>query len=423
MKLKKSKLQGVVSAPPSKSYTQRAIICSSLADGRSRVINYLDCDDTRETIRACSAYGVTIEERGNTLEITGTTKRRAPLEPIELNGSATCYRFMLPIALLAKGKTIIRGSGRLEKRPIGELISALNEVDGRCELRNGQIEVAGRGYLDGGKIRICGDISSQYISGLLLAYPLAKNDTEITVTTELESKPYVELTLDVLNAFGITVNHSEDLRHFSIPGNQHYKPRDYEIEGDFSSAAFLLAGGAISGDIEVKNLNMNSKQGDREILNILEQMGAKVERMQDSVRVKVSDLRGIEIDARDIPDLVPICAVLGCFADGETRIANANRLRIKESDRLRAITQELRKMGADIRESGGGLIINGRCKLKGAVLDPHDDHRIAMSCAIAALSAEGETVIENPECVRKSYPNFFEDLEKLGASIDWGEEG
>ncbi|RLI90529.1 MAG: 3-phosphoshikimate 1-carboxyvinyltransferase, partial [Candidatus Altiarchaeales archaeon] len=150
---------------------------------------------------------------------------------------------------------------------------------------------------------------------------------------------------------------------------------------------------------------------------------AKVERMQDSVRVKVSDLRGIEIDARDIPDLVPICAVLGCFADGETRIANANRLRIKESDRLRAITQELRKMGADIRESGGGLIINGRCKLKGAVLDPHDDHRIAMSCAIAALSAEGETVIENPECVRKSYPNFFEDLEKLGASIDWGEEG
>lgn len=416
MKLKKSRLRGSISAPPSKSYTHRAIICSSLADGRSRVTNYLDCDDTRETINACSSFGVTIKEIEHTLEITGT-KPKAPLNPIELTGSATCYRIILPIAGLAKGKTVIRRSERLRERPIDELISVLSEIGVECELHNGQMEVIGRGYMPGGTIRIRGDISSQYISGLLIACPLAKEDTEITVITELESKPYVEITLDVLNAFGITVNCSENLRHFSIPGNQHYKPINYEIEGDFSSAAFLLAGGAINGDIEVRNLNMNSKQGDKEILNIIEQMGARVERMQNGVRVKSSDLNGIHVDARNIPDLVPICAVLGCFADGETRIANASRLRIKESDRLSAITQELRKMGADIEESDGSLIINGKCKLKGATIDPHDDHRIAMSCAIAALSAEGETIIDNAECVEKSYPNFFTDLRKLEADI------
>jgi len=416
MKLRRSRLQGSVSAPSSKSYTHRAIICSSLADGKSQIRNYLDCKDTRETINACSSFGATIKEIDHSLEISGT-KPKAPPNPIELTGSATCYRFILPIAGLAKGKTVIQRSERLRERPIDELISVLSEIGVRCEFHNGRIEVVGRGYLPGGTIRIKGDISSQYISGLLIASPLARNDTEIRVVTRLESKPYVEITLDVLNSFGITVNHSEDLRKFSIPKNQHYKPIDYEIEGDFSSAAFLLAAGAINGKIEVRNLNMNSKQGDREILRIIEHMGARVERMQRGVMVESSDLDGIRIDARDIPDLVPICAVLGCFADGETRIDNAGRLRIKESDRLSAITQELRKMNADIEESGNSLIINGKCKLKGAVIDPHNDHRIAMSCAIAALSAEGETIIDNAECVEKSYPNFFTDLGKLGAKI------
>ncbi len=419
MKIKKSELKGIINAPSSKSYTHRAIFCSSLAEGKSRIINYLDCEDTREAIVACRAYGISINEVGSDLDIVGTEKWKAPPNPIELAGSATVYRFLLAIAGLAEGKTIIKRLGQLKERPNGEeFIAELKKIGVESNLHNGQVEIFGKGYLDGGKLNLRSDITSQYISGSLIAFPLARNNTEITVTTEPESGDYIEMTLDVLKNFGVNID-SEGLRHFSIAGGQHYTPREYKIEGDFSSTAFLLAGGAINGDIEVRNLNMDSKQGDKEILNILKRMGANIEIMKNmgSVKVKTSDLKGIEIDAKNIPDLVPVCAVLGSLADGETRIINAGRLRIKESDRLKTITEELRKMGADIKESNGGLIIHGKDSLNGATIDSHDDHRIAMSCTIAALSAKGETIIKNADSVKKSYPAFFEDLRKSGANI------
>lgn len=421
-------LRGMIAASPSKSYTHRAIICASLANGLSKITNYLKSTDIDETISALKSFGIYIKESNGTLEIGGNENFSAGglyklgkdeneirINVIEYSGSS--LRFLIPVSALAKTQRPIAFTrkGRLRERPIEPLLEAMRKLGVNSEIRKqGNIElVIIQPGIEGGETEIMGDISSQFITGLLFACPRAENDTEITVTTELESKPYVELTLGVLKDFGIEVKASKDLRKFNIPGNQHYKSREFKVEGDYSSAAFLLAAGAINGCIEVNGLNINSKQGDKKILNILKRMGAEIEVEEESIYVKTSELKGIKIDGGDIPDLIPICAVLGCFADGKTIITNAERLRIKESDRLAAITKELTKMGANITESNDGLIIYGKCNLRGAEINPHNDHRIAMACAIAGLSAEGETTINNSECVNKSYPSFFEDLRKL----------
>ena len=429
--IRRTFLRGSVFASPSKSYTHRAIICASLSNGLSKITNYLKSTDISETISTLRQLGVSISESNGTLEIRGDEnfnagglhtqsrdKTEIRINVIKYSGSS--LRFIIPIAALVKTTIPIAFAreGRLRERPIEPLLEALRKLGVNSEIqKQGDIDlVIIRPGLKGGKTEICGDVSSQFITGLLFACPRAENGTKITVTTDLESKPYVVLTLGVLKDFGIEVKTSKDLRKFNIPGGQHYKSREFRVEGDYSSGAFLLAAGAINGDIEVKGLNMNSKQGDKEILNILSRMGAEIDVKEDSIRVKTSELKGIEIDGKDIPDLIPICAVLGCFAEGETTITNAERLRIKESDRLTAVTRELTKMGAKITESNGGLIVHGRCDLKGTKINPYNDHRIAMACAVAGLSAEGKTTINNSECVNKSYPSFFEDLCKLAVN-------
>ncbi|VVB66365.1 3-phosphoshikimate 1-carboxyvinyltransferase [Candidatus Gugararchaeum adminiculabundum] len=247
----------------------------------------------------------------------------------------------------------------------------------------------------------------------MFALPLAQDDSEIWVKGTLESTPYVDLTLEAVKEFGVKVQMSDDYNRFRIPGGQQYKGlKGYGVEGDYSSAAFLLAAGAIGGSMEVHGLKKDSKQGDSIILRVLKSMGADVRIGKESVKVVRENLYGIELDARNIPDLVPILAVLGCYAKGKTRIFNAGRLRMKESDRLASITSELRKMGAEIEEKQDELIISGS-KLTGAVVDAHRDHRIAMSCAIAALGAKGKTAIEGAEAIGKSYPDFFSDLAKI----------
>lgn len=417
--IKKGSLRGIVKVPPSKSYTHRAIICASLANGQSKIINYLESNDTNETILTLKKFGIKIEKENNKLNIWGNEdldenkNKEIIIDTIKESGST--LRFIIPLACISKIKKPITFviKGRLKERPVEPLTNALSELGAKYKISRTHDSASITIYegIVGGKTEIPGNISSQFITGLLFACPRAKNDTEINLTTELESKSYVEITLDVLNNFGINIQ-TEDMQKFKINGNQHYKNIEFEVEGDYSSAAFLLVGGAINGDIIVKNLNINSRQGDKEILNILARMNAKIEINEKGVNVKKSNLKGIEIDAKNIPDLVPICAVLGCFAEGETRIFNAGRLRFKESNRLEAITKELRKMNANIEETNDGLIIR-KSYLKGAIIDPHNDHRIAMSCAIAGLCAEGKTVIENAECVNKSYPRFFEDIENL----------
>ncbi|MFH1834977.1 MAG: 3-phosphoshikimate 1-carboxyvinyltransferase [Methanobacteriota archaeon] len=438
-----SSITGSVTAPSSKSYTHRAIICASLAPGVSHIHNPLESADIRETKRTIEALGARIVKQNGTLIVEGTENLTGEklvqvceddkiLEIKTLVHSGSSLRFLIPIAAVTKTKYPIffMRKGRLKERPIEPLLDVLNELGVKCKIEKiddnrdavviyprprkniGEINHIGKR-----KIRMPGDISSQFITGLLFVLPRAPKVTLTIENLNPESKPYIELTLDVLKRFGIEIKASKGLDEFTIKPNQHYIPTEFTIEGDYSSGAFLLAAGAISGNIEVDNLNPKSKQSDRAIVKILKRMGAKINLGKRSVSSKKSKLKGIRINLKDTPDLGPICATLGCFAEGKTTITGAEKLRVKESDRLSAITEELTKMGANIEEKRDGLIVHGVPELKGAIIDPHNDHRIAMACAVAALGAKGKTTIKNPKCVEKSYPNFFKDLKNLGAQV------
>jgi 3-phosphoshikimate 1-carboxyvinyltransferase len=326
---------------------------------------------------------------------------------------------MIPVAAIAPGPSTFLFGASFERRPVEPLLESLRElgVESTVQEDGSSVTVSGGGII-GGKTSIRGDVSSQFISGLLFASPKAKVDTEISISPKLESRGYVEMTLEVIIEHCIegAVNH--DLSRLWIPANQSYRPCDHTVPGDFSSAAFLLAAAAVtSSHITVNRLEYQTSQGDREIVGILEEMGAAVTVGEDYVEVTEESLAGVDIDAKDIPDLVPVCTVLACYAEGTSEIYNAKRLRYKESDRLDSISTELKKMGADITVNEDGLTINGGCPLHGATVDPHNDHRIAMACAVAALGAEGETKIQNVECINKSYPQFFSDLRVLGANV------
>jgi len=409
----------LVKVPPSKSYTHRAIIASALSDGTSKIFSPLFSDDTLATINACKSLGVPIVEANGCLEVKGG-KLKQPKNPINCRLSAATLRFMTAVASLVEGKTVLTGEEGLLKRPIGPLVKALNQLGIHCEARGEYppVTVYG-GSLNGGEASIVGDVSSQFISGLLFVTPLAKNNSKIVLTSQLESKPYVQLTLEVLRKHGVNVKVLGDHEGYVTNGNQKYKPYNHRVPGDFSSASFLMAAAAITGSkIRLKNLDVQTrKQPDIEILDILEKMGVKIVLEEDCVTVEGGKLEGISLDAKNIPDLVPISVVLACYAEGETKIKNVRRLRIKESDRVEAITSELVKMGGKILKLENELIVEGVGRLKGATINPHKDHRIAMACAVAALGAEGKTKILDAECVKKSYPNFFQDLKSLGGKI------
>jgi 3-phosphoshikimate 1-carboxyvinyltransferase len=413
------RLEGVVSAPPSKAYTHRMLIAASLANGTSQISNPLVSDDTMATLEAVKALGAKTELTKKCWTIHGTKQVKTPSQPIECRESGSTLRFMIPVAALAPGPSTFLFGASFERRPVAPLLESLRELGVESTIQGDASSITVRGGgIRGGNTSIRGDVSSQFISGLLFACPKAKEDTEISISPKLESKGYVEMTIEVLIKHGLkgTVNH--DLSRLWIPANQSYCPCDHTVPGDFSSAAFLLAAAAVtSSHVTVNHLEHQTVQGDREIVDILEEMGASVTVKDDSVEVTGGQLAGVDIDAKDIPDLVPVCAVLACYAEGTSEIYNAKRLRYKESDRLDSISTELKKMGADITVNPDGLTINGGRPLHGAVVDPHNDHRIAMACAVTALGAEGETKIQNVECINKSYPQFFSDLRVLGADV------
>jgi 3-phosphoshikimate 1-carboxyvinyltransferase len=411
-------LEGVVSTPPSKAYTHRMLIAASLSNGISKISNPLVSDDIRATLEAVKALGAETEIHETCWTIHGQEALKTPSHPIDCRESGSTLRFMIPVAALAPESSTFLFGASFERRPVAPLLESLRELGVESEVqRDGSVMVCGGG-IRGGKTSIRGDISSQFLSGLLFACPRAKEDTEIFVTTKLESTGYVEMTLEVLAKHGLEGAVNTDLTRLWIPSDQSYVPCDHTVPGDFSSAAFLLAAAAVtSSRITVNRLKYQTSQGDRAIVGILEEMGASVKIGDDSVEVEGGQLGGIDIDAKDIPDLVPVCAVLGCYAEGRSLIYNAKRLRYKESDRLNSISTELKKMGADITVNEDGLTINGESKLQGATVDPHNDHRIAMACAVAALGAEGKTKIQNVECINKSYPQFFSDLRVLGANV------
>ncbi|PVX25910.1 MAG: 3-phosphoshikimate 1-carboxyvinyltransferase [Candidatus Bathyarchaeum sp.] len=413
------RLSGAVSAPPSKAYTHRMLIAASLSNGTSNIFNPLVSDDTNATLEAINALGAEIEQKQNCWTVHGQKTPKTPAKPIDCRESGSTLRFMIPVAALADGPSKFLFGASFARRPVSPLLDSLKELGVESEVQeDGSSVLIAGGGIRGGKTSIRGDISSQFISGLLFACPKAKEDTEISVTTSLESLGYVEMTLEVLVKHGVEGTVNPSLSRLLIHSNQNFVPCDHTVPGDFSSAAFLLAAAAVtSSKVTVQNLDYETSQGDRAILEILQEMGAAVKIGENSVEVEGGNLVGIDIDAKDIPDLVPICAVLACYAEGRSEIYNAKRLRFKESDRLASVTAELRKMGAEIKENDDGLTINGICKLQGAQIDPHNDHRIAMSCAVAALGAKGETKIQDVECINKSYPQFFSDLRALGANV------
>lgn len=418
-----SMFKGEIAAPSSKSYTHRMLVASLLSDGKTIIEKPLVSDDTLATLEAVKALGAKVKQNDVFWEIDGQRRPKAPESLVDCRESGTTLRFMIPVAALAHGNTTFLMGQSLSRRPIAPLLRSLKQLGVKTQYKPPLIMVYGKG-IEGGKTTLRGDISSQFVSGLLFACPLAKSSTEITLTEPVESKSYIEMTAEVLSKHAIKVRLSEDNSYIHIQGGQNYQPFTHKVPGDFSSAAYILAAAAItSSKVRIYNLDCASKQGDKAILEILKRSGVSVSIGEDFVEVEGSLSKSMDIDACDIPDLVPACTAIACYTTGTSIIRNAERLRYKESNRLKAIYTEFRKMGADIDVKGDGLLIRGPCRLHGAVINPHGDHRIAMACTAAALGAEGDTAIINAECVRKSYPKFFEDLHMLGANIvgklDW----
>lgn len=424
---KAERLKGEVCASPSKAYTQRMLIAALLSPGTSKILGPLLSDDTEATLRAVRALGAKVKPSEACWTVEGAQPLRGAQTPINCGESGATLRFMIPIAALAPEPSVFVLGKSLEKRPIEPLLQSIKQlgVEANHQRLGGKaaIRVKGGG-ISGGKTTMRGDVSSQFISGLMFACPMAQVDTKVTLTTPLESKGYVKMTQEVLAEHGVNVSIPEEFDCIRIPANQTYKPCSHRVTGDFSSAAFLLAAAAITrSDVTIQNLDYETVQGDKAVLTILKRMGVNGKVCPDSVEVEGTGgvLEAVDVDARNIPDLVPVCVVLACYAKGTSKIHDAHRLRYKESDRLMTLYLELKNMGARIAMDEDSLTVEGPCALHGAVIDPHHDHRIAMACAVAALGASGETRVQDAECVRKSYPRFFSDLRLLGVDVVGGE--
>jgi 3-phosphoshikimate 1-carboxyvinyltransferase len=423
--IKKTKrLIGQVCAPPSKSYTQRMLIAAALAKGASKISDPLVSEDTEATLRAVEAIGARIKKSNNCWIIEGARTIENTKNPIDVGESGATLRFMIPITALAAGPSTLVFRGSLERRPVEPLLESLRQLGAKAysgKLDDADAVFVEGGGIGGGKTTIPGNVSSQFVSGLMFACPLAKKDTEVTLISPLESEDYVKMTEIVLSKHAIVVDIYEN--RLFISAKQAYKPADDKVPGDFSSTAFLLAAAAITTSrVQVNNLDYGSVQGDKAILGILKQMGVNGKVCPCSVEIEGegNGLGAVDVDARNIPDLVPAITALACYAKSNSHIFGAHRLRLKESDRLNSLSCELTKMGAQIIINHDGLTVRGGSRLRGALIDPHNDHRIAMACAVAALGAEGETTIQNAECVRKSYPQFFTHLRELGADVVGG---
>lgn len=418
---------GDIRIPSSKSIGHRAIICAGLADGVSTIHNVTMSKDMEATIGAMKALGASIEcvEEG-TLRIIGLrsgTVARDRIVSIDCHESGSTLRFMIPIAAALGIPAQFSGQGRLAERPMDVYYDLFRKQKLRYETQSGGLPLVVLDPLQPGTISVAGNISSQFITGLLLALPLLQQDSVIEVTTPLESIPYVDLTLQVLKNFGITVEH-QGYERFQIPGGQRYQARECTVEGDYSQAAFFMAAAAVAGreeGLRLEGLSPFSAQGDRVICEILQSMGTRIVwETSDAVRVYPCEkLRGGRLDVSQCPDLVPILAVLGAYADGTSAIVNAQRLRYKESDRLAAVWEELSAVGVNIEQMEDGLRIAGRPDggYLGGDAKSWNDHRIAMALAVFALKTRRGVSLEGAGSVAKSWPSFWDDLTMIGGVL------
>jgi 3-phosphoshikimate 1-carboxyvinyltransferase len=407
-------VRATVPVPGSKSLTNRALVCAALAPGTSQIHDPSDSDDTGLLANGLNQLGVLVRRAPGIMIVDGTGgKLYAPRFPIPVGNAGTTLRFLLSVAALARGTTIIEGNERMAGRPNEDLVESLHSlgVGVRHDVGTSRFEVDG-GSLAGGRVNVKGQKSSQFLSSLLLVAPYARAEMTIRVAEGLTSASYVGLTLDVMSHFGAPVLQPDAFTFVVHPGNR-YLLADYTVEADASSGSYPLAAAAITGgDVYVPGMREHSRQGDGGFAAILGRMGCRVEYDGKGVRVTgTGTLRGIEVDMNAMPDVVPTLLVVALFADGVTRITNVGQLRYKESDRAEGFAGELAKLGADVRVAGDAIEVHPG-PLHGALLDTEDDHRRAMSFALAGLRVPG-VEIENPDCVRKSFPDFWKAFDGM----------
>lgn len=412
----RSSIHGQVVAPSSKSYTIRGLMCAALAKGTSQLMNPLLADDTEAASGVLSELGVGIERTPGSWMVSGG-RFKAPKSDLDCRESAATLRFMTAIGARVPGGCKLTAKPSLARRPIEPLIQALRQVGVDCGQNTGTGTVSVNGSrFRGGVASIPGNISSQYVSALLLIGPLAEKGMRVRLTSPLESKPYVEMTIECLSQFGIGVETSADYCEFKTEP-QEYRPAKYVVEGDWSSVSFLLALGAVAGNVEIVNVNPKSLQGDKVLLEFVERMGAKISVGENSARAENGGaLEAINIDMTDCIDLLPTVAVLAAFAKGTSELTGIARARLKESDRVLSVKNELEKAGIEVREESDRLSVVGG-KPVGAVFQSHGDHRIAMAMSILGV-AVGNTTIDGAECVAKTYPDYWSTVSSIGGKVD-----
>ncbi len=425
LKLIPAKLGGRVCVPSSKSMGHREIICAGLARGTSIVDNVSMSADIAATLRCLEALGINFNEvpsavEGRTaLAITGRGFLQATTNAVDCGESGSTLRFMIPLGALCGSPLTFNGQGQLIARPLQAYYDIFDKQGLSYKTAaGGCLPLTVDGKLQSGVYELPGNVSSQFISGLLFALPLLPGNSTLVVTSSLESQSYVALTLACLAKYGVLVEH-ENYQKYHINGLQEYRSGRSMVEGDWSQAAFWFVAGALGGKISCMGLDRNSLQGDKAVVEIINRMGAKIAVEAEGIYTTVAaKTQGTVIDASDCPDIIPVLSVLAAVSSGTTEVINAGRLRIKECDRLTAMTSELNKLGADITELPEGLLIKGRPEgLTGGVVDAWNDHRIAMSLAVASCVCRGEVVIHGSECVQKSYPGFWQDFAALGGLI------
>ena len=420
----RSTVEGRARAPPSKSYTHRAILAAGYADG-AVIRDPLDSADTRATMRAVELYGGAVTERDGDFDVTGFGGYpEVPADVLDCANSGTTMRLTTATAALADGLTVLTGDSSLRSRPQEPLLDAIDQLGGRAESTrgNGQAPLVVGGPVEGGQASIPGDVSSQFVTALLMAGAVTEEGVTVELETELKSAPYVDITVEVLEAFGVDARETDG--GYRVDGGQSYEPTDgeYRVPGDFSSMSYLLAAGALAAedDLVVEGA-VPSAQGDSAIVDIVDRMGATVDwnRKDETITVRRADLSGVEVSVADTPDLLPTVASLGAAADGTTHITDCEHVRYKETDRVSAMAEELGKMGAVVEESRDELVVRGgETTLTGAEVEGRGDHRIVMALAVAGLVAEGTTTIGGSEHVDVSFPGFFDVLSDLGADVE-----
>ena len=414
------KISGSVVLPGSKSLSNRILLLSMLAEGKTEIQNLLDSDDVRRMVEALETLGIQLEENRaeNLITVSGTSGIIPVKEATLMLGNAgTAIRPLTAAMTLGHGRFVLDGVQRMRERPIIDLINGLSQLGANLRCINGTdcppVEVIADG-LPGGITRLSGAISSQYLTAILLAAPYADKEVQIEITDKLVSVPYVEMTLRLMRSFGVSVNH-ENFRLFHIPRQTYRSPGNIFVEGDASSASYFLAGAAITkGTVTVKGCGTDSLQGDARFAEVLEKMGAKVEWEPQQVKLTGNSLNGIDVDMNQMPDAAMTLAVAALFASGPTAIRNIYNWRVKETERLQAVSTELRKLGAEVEEGYDYLVIQPPEQIRKAEIDTYDDHRMAMAFSLAACG-ESPMTINNPGCVSKTFPDYFEVLNGLCA--------